>query len=350
MSAPSDFRHLRPALLLLAGFLGLRYGIPLVLPFLAGFLLALAAEPPVRFLCRRISLHRSFASFFGVSLTMALLAALGLMLFYGAFQGLRLLAAIAPDLDTAARQGLTALQDWLLSLALAAPEGIRSLLTKAILGIFDNGSTFLAQIAAALPSLAAGLLSHVTGGFLGIGTAVLSAYLISARLPTLKRWFHSHLPESWTAHFLPALGRLRSAAWGWLKAQARLMGLTFCILFAGFFLLRVRYAPVWAALIALMDAIPMLGTGLVLVPWSVICFLQSDPIRALGLLGIFAAATLSRSTLEPRLVGQQLGLDPLVTLIALYLGYQLLGLPGLLAAPLLAVTAVQIFKSSAEER
>lgn len=346
MPAPSYDRFLRPALLLLAVYLFLRYGLPLALPFLAGLLLALAAEPVVRFLCRRLSWKRTAAAFCGVSLTLLLLTTLGLLLFSGAFQGLRWLASVAPDLESAARHGLTSLQDWLISLALAAPDGIRNLLTKLILSIFDNGSALFSQAASVLPGIAAGLFSRITGGFLGIGTAIFSAYLISARLPRMRLWFQQRLSGSRFSRILPALRQLRSAAGGWLNAQARLMGLTFCVLLAGFLLLGVRYAPLWAVLIAFVDAVPMLGTGLVLVPWSVICFLQDDPLRAFGLLGIFALATLIRSALEPRLVGQQLGLDPLVTLISLYLGYQLLGLPGLLTAPLLAATAIRFLNMS----
>lgn len=343
MSKPSDFRYLRMALMLPAGFLILRYGLPLLLPFLAGLLLALAAEAPVRFLCRKLSLDRGICSCFCVTFTLLMLTVLGLILFSVLFQGLRRLAAIAPDLESAARQGITSLQDWLLSLASAAPEGIRNLLTKLILSLFDSGTALFSQAASVLPGLAAGLLSHITGGFLGIGTAVLSAYLISARLPKLQVWFRTRLPKSWKEQILPAFRQMRTAAGGWLRAQASLLGLTGCILLIGFLLLRIPYAPIWAVLIALMDAVPMLGTGLVLIPWSIISFVQNDPVRAFGLLGIFAVATLARSTLEPRLLGRQLGLDPLVTLVALYLGYQLLGFPGLLLAPLFAATATQIF-------
>ena len=328
----------------------LRYGLPLFLPFLTGTLLAIAAEPPVRFLCGKLSLKRNAAAFLGVTLTLVFLSALGLMLFSGIFHGLRWLTSIMPSLVSTARQGLTTLQDWLLSLAMNAPEGIRDLLTKTILGLFDSGSTVYAQAVSALPGLAVGFLSHMTGGFLGIGTAILSAYLISSRLPRLKQWFRRRLPAQWEQKYRPALRNMRRAAGGWLKAQARLMGLTFCILLAGFLLLQVPYAPLWAALIALVDAIPMLGTGLILVPWSVIRFLQQEPAQAIGLLGIFVTATLARSALEPRLVGQQLGLDPLVTLIALYLGYQLLGIPGLLVAPLLAVSAVHLVNTPPTER
>lgn len=348
MSNQTHLRLLRWALLLPLGFLLLRYGLPLVLPFLAGFLLALAAEPAVRFLSRRLRFRRGIAAFAGVSLTLILLTGLGLLLFSLIFQGLRRLTSIAPDLETAARQGLISLQDWLLSLALSAPEGVRGLLTKTVLGLFDSGGSLFSQILSTLPGLAAGLLSHITGGFLGIGTAVLSAYLISPRLPDLKQRLMALLPDGWSRRCRPVLGQLRGAVTGWLSAQARLMGLTFCILLAGLLLLRIRHAPVWAAVIALVDAVPMLGTGLVLVPWSIVSFLQEAPARGLGLLGLFVLATVTRSVLEPRLVGHQLGLDPLLALIALYLGYQLLGLPGLLLAPVLAVAGTQLLNPPAE--
>ena len=94
--------------------------------------------------------------------------------------------------------------------------------------------------------------------------------------------------------------------------------------------------------IALIDARPVLGSGMVLVPWSIVCFLQGEAPRGIGLLGIYAAACLLRSVLEPRFVGKQLGLDPLLTLAAIYIGYRLFGIGGMILAPLLAVFATQL--------
>ncbi|MBR2889349.1 MAG: AI-2E family transporter [Oscillospiraceae bacterium] len=331
-------------------YLILRYALTLVLPFLAGLALALAAEPAVRLLHRITRLNRGLCSFLGVSLCLVTLTALVLVLFAAGVRLLGRLGSILPDLEDTARQGLVSLQDWLLSLAHRAPEGIRPLLTKGVLGLFDNGGSLYGQIVSQLPGLATALVSHVTGGFLGLGTSILSAYLLSPRLPGLKEGFRRRIPEAWQARYLPALGRMRQALGGWLRAQFRLMLLTFAIICLGLLLLGIRYAPVWAAGIALVDAVPMLGTGLILVPWSLICFLQEDPVRGLGLLGLFAAATLARSALEPRLVGRQLGLDPLVTLAALYLGYQLLGIPGMLLAPLLAVAAAQMVQTAPKDK
>ena len=85
------------------------------------------------------------------------------------------------------------------------------------------------------------------------------------------------------------------------------MGVTFCLLFAGFSLLRVGYPLLIALLVTLVDALPVLGTGSVLIPWALVCFLEGSGARALGLLGLYATAALTRSVLEPKLVGSHLG-------------------------------------------
>ena len=120
------------------------------------------------------------------------------------------------------------------------------------------------------------------------------------------------------------------------------MGVTFAILCFGFLLLQISHPILWAAATCLVDILPVLGTGTVLIPWSIVCFLQGDSIRGIGLVAIYVVISLLRSVLEPRLVGKQLGLDPLVTLLAIYAGYQLWGLAGMLLAPILAVVAAQI--------
>ena len=135
---------------------------------------------------------------------------------------------------------------------------------------------------------------------------------------------------------------MKHAVWGWLLAQCKLMGVTFVILLLGFVLLRIPYAVFWALGVSLVDAFPVLGTGTVLLPWSLVCLLQGDSPRAIGILGIYVAASLIRSALEPKLVGRHLGLDPLITLMALYAGYKLWGIGGMILAPMLAVTATQI--------
>lgn len=327
-----------------------KYLLGLLLPFLLGLGLALAAEPGVRLLIHRLRLGRGPAALISVSVTLLLLTGLILLLCSVLVRELTNLAGILPDLEDTARQGLTALQDWLLSLARIAPEGVRSLLTRMVLRLYSGGSEVYDQVISQLPAIATSALSHISDGALGFGTGILSAYLFSVRLPLLRQWFGTRLPQRWHQQILPVLRNLKTAVWGWLRAQAKLTVITFAIVTGGLLALQVSHAPIWAFLIALVDAVPMLGTGLILVPWSLVSFLQDSPIRALGLLGIFAAATLSRSILEPRLLGKQLGLDPLITLFAMYLGYQFFGIVGLILSPILAVAAIQLINISPAEQ
>lgn len=346
----SDHRF-RPLFTAIGGllllWLGGNYILPLLLPFLLGFLMALAAEPAVRFLCRKVPVNRGFCAFLGVTATLLFLSVFVTLLVSLLVRELGRLAGILPDLEQTAQQGLTALEDWLLGMTMAAPEGIRPLLTRSVLGLFDSGSQLYDQALTQLPALATGVISHIPDGFLFFGTGLLSAYLISARMPQLQALLHRLLPNNWLDRWLPTLKQLKHSLWGWLRTQLKLAAMTFALVCAGLLLLRISFAPVWAFLIALVDAVPMLGTGLILIPWSLICFLQGNTIRGLGMLGLFVTATLLRSMLEPRLLGRQLGLDPLVTLVALYLGYQLFGFIGLLFSPLLAVAVMQLATPSA---
>jgi hypothetical protein len=94
------------------------------------------------------------------------------------------------------------------------------------------------------------------------------------------------------------------------------------------------------------DAVPLLGTGIILLPWSLISLVQGNSLMAIGLLATYGVASVCRTLWEPRLLGKQLGLDPLVTLMALYFGYQAWGILGMIFSPLLAVTAIGLTRDT----
>lgn len=324
----------------LAAWIGVRYLLPFLLPFLVGGGLALAADPLVRFCAKK--LPRGISAGIGVSVTLVLILGVLLLLAALLVRELTVLAGIVPNLEDTIRQGLSLLESWLLNLIGRTPESIRDILTQAVSGLFSDGTAFVDNAGSYVLTLASSVLWHLPDSALGLGTGVLAAYMTSAKLPGIKAWLARKMPAAWRDKYLPAMIRLKNALWGWLKAQAKLASVTFLIITGGFLALRVSYAPLWALIVALVDAVPLLGTGIILVPWSVVSFLQGDQIRALGLLALYAAAALTRSALEPKLVGKQLGLDPLLTLGALYAGYKLWGVGGMILAPLIAVAAVQL--------
>lgn len=342
------YRGLKKALsiagFLLLTWLAVRFFFPLALPFLLGGALALGADPMVNFLCRRVRLPRGAASALGVTAAFCLLVLLVLLLVAMILRQLGALVAILPDLETAATEGLAALSGWTLELVSRLPGNLGALLQTSLAEIFSGSSRLLEQAFRYAVSLTGGVLSQVPGGALILGTAIISSYMISARLPRIRRWLRSRIPRERIRKFLEDLGRLRETLGLWLKAQLKLMGITWLILLMGLILLRIPHALLWATAVALVDAFPVLGTGTVLLPWSLVCFLQADSPRALGLLSIYGVITLTRSVMEPKLVGSHLGLDPLATLAALYTGYRLWGFGGMLLSPVLAVALVQFLR------
>lgn len=341
------FRNL--ALLLgvfLAVWLGFRFLLPIGLPFLLGGLLAFIAEPTVGLLSRKLS--RSAAAGIGVLVTLVLIGSVFFLLMALLVKELGVLAGALPNLEETATQGLASLENFLLDLAHRTPDGVRPLLSQTVTGFFSDGTAIMDRVTQWIPAVASKFLGHIPGSAITLGTGILSAFMVSARLPRLKGWFRGLTGETRLQKWLPIFTRVRHALGGFLKAQLKLSALCFFIVLCGFLLLKIPYAPAWALFTAVVDAVPVLGTGTILIPWSLVCFLQENHPMAIGLLGIYGVAFLARTVLEPRLVGNHLGLDPLMTLVALYAGYRVWGFGGMLLSPLLCVTAMELIAAKKE--
>ena len=284
----------------------------------------------------------------------ALMLALAILLSLCAFliRELGSLSSILPDLGQTAKSSFSLIRSWLLQLSSHSPKSLQPLLEQNVNSFFSDGTALLDRVIGYLLGLAGSLLSHIPNSALGLGTAVISAFLISAKLPRLRRWLLRQIPREWLCtlsrtgkqirSILGALKRIRRILGRWFTAQCKLVGVSFVILFLGLVILRIPYALLWALGICLVDAFPVLGVGTVLLPWSLVCLLQQDTARAVGLASNYVAVTLTRSMLEPKFLGHHLGLDPLVTLIALYVGFRLWGIGGMILAPILTVIILRI--------
>jgi len=335
-----DWEQLRkgivPVIALLATWLGVKYLLPVLLPFLMGTLLAVAAEPVVQLGTARCRLPRAVASGVGVTLTLLFLAGILSLLGALAVKEIGSLSRALPVVEQTVERGIVLVQDTLISFAQRLPEGIRTVMTENVLDLFGNSAVLLRQVSSRVPGAVSSVIGWLPDGALGLGTGVLAGFMISVRLPKLKENIARRIPEHWKEKYIPALKRVRGSVWQWLKAQGKLMGLTYGIVALGLTVLGVRYGFFWAILVALVDAVPVLGTGTVLIPWAVTELLRGQMLRGIGLIGIYAGAMLTRTVLEPRLVGRHLGIDPLLTLVFLYVGYRFWGVLGMILAPLLA--------------
>lgn len=327
---------------ILGGWFAIRYALPVLFPFLLGAGMALAAEPMVGLLDRRLKLKRWLASAVGVTVIFLLLIAVLILVTALLVRQAGRLSGLVPELAESVRLGMGSLESWLLTATSGAPQPIRTVLGNAVTGFFSDGSAMVEQVAGTLPGVLTRVFGHVTSGFLTLATGVLAAFMVSSRLPQIRDGIRSRVPISWRQRYGPALKGLRRAVIGWIMAQLKLTAVIGGLLAAAFWLLKIPRSFFWAAVIALMDALPVLGCGVVLVPWSLICLVRGQRLLSLGLLGTYALVWLVRSVLEPKLLGRELGLDPLVTLLAIYTGYRLLGLPGMLLAPLVAVILTKL--------
>ncbi len=327
---------------LLGAWLGVQYLLPLLFPFGIGLGLALAAEPAVRVGARVLKLPRWAASGLGVSLTLVLLTVLFGVIGAALVRELGVLAGNLPALEDTARESVATLRNFVEDAAAHAPEGVRPWVDQSVERLFSSPTVVIDRV----PEMVTGFLGKIPKGFLAVGTAVLSGFLISIRLPRLKKALKERLPEKVRTNVLPALRRTKAALFAWLKAQAKLMAITFAILLVGFLLLRIPYGFLWAAVVAVVDAVPILGTGTILVPWALVCLLQGRQLMAIGLLVIYGCTFVTRTALEPRIIGRSLNLDPLLTLLLLYVGFQLWGFLGLILTPILGSALISALKGS----
>lgn len=315
--------------------------LPLVLPFLLAYLLALGAEPAVAALGRKTRLPRWARS--GLCVTGLFLLLGAALYFFGRVLWEELLRLVRqlPELLRQLQPTLEELRASLEELARKTPEALSAALVRWIEELFAGGAGLLESAYGFLSGLVSGVVTGVPRLFLGLVTTVLATYMSSTALPQVKAWLRRRLPKPWQAWLRRARDRAKEVFGGWCRAQLKLIGLVFVLLTLGLWALGVEFPLLFGGLIALLDALPVLGTGTVLIPWALIAFLREESGLGFGLLALYGVSSLARSVLEPHLVGKQLGLHPLLTLMAFYIGYRLFGVAGMVLAPLAAVLAWQ---------
>lgn len=339
---------LRIALIMAAGiallWLTAAYFLPVGLPFLIGLLVAKLAYPIAQRLQKGLRFPQWVATFLCVSAVfLALVTGLWLLL-RTLFSQLGALMAELPAMTESMSQPLNRLQGWLLELCSRAPDGIAPTLRSWTEGLIGQSSHLGERLSDTAFSMMGGMVTSLPDVVLFTVTAVLSSFMLCARLPELKKWLKNKLPLRWRIHLHRLRKQLRDVLSSWFKAQLKLLALTFAIVTAGLLVLRLPYAILLGAVIAVVDALPVLGAGVILLPWGTIVLLQGDTQRGLALVLLYGITALTRTAMEPRLVGRQLGLNPLMTLIAIYAGFKLCGVAGMLLFPVGATLLRQVYE------
>lgn len=312
---------------------------PVLLPFGVGAVIAAAAEPAAS----RLPMPRWAAS--GICVTAVyLLAGTAIWLLCRTLCGelagfVRGLPAVAQSLAGPVEQ----LKEWLLGLTERFPDGIAKALREGVTDFFRSGAGIAGRIYEWIFDFASSVLKKVPDLALFFLTAVLSSFMICAQRPRLLRLWEQKAPPVWQSRIRSGAKRVKNIFGGWCKAQLKLMGVTFLVLTAGFLVLGVRYPLLFGVAISLIDALPVFGTGTILIPWGLVMFARGNTFLGTGLICLYGGAALLRTALEPRLLGKQIGMDPLLTLLVLYAGYRFFGVLGMLLFPLGAMLVKQFW-------
>jgi sporulation integral membrane protein YtvI len=200
----------------------------------------------------------------------------------------------------------------------------------------DASSTILGKItdfAGQLPSLLIKLIFTIVSSFF----FTIDYYRISTFLILQFKGERREMLLKLKDNGIGTLGKF-------IRAYAAIISITFVELSVGFWIIGIPNPLFFGALVALIDIMPILGTGAVLLPWSVISFILGNTKVGIGMLLLYITITAVRQAIEPKIVGQQIGLHPIVTLILMYVGAQLMGVLGLLLLPIIATLLVKLNK------
>ncbi len=326
------------ALFIAAAFLFQKYVLRWVAPFLLAFLLALLIDPLIRFSTEKLKLNRRLASGVIVLLSLTLLSFLLYLAGSRLFTELTSFTENFPQLLESLKNSFNSLEQSLTHFKIEAPPEFTGFLDT----IGESLLEILGKIPAALSSqaitVAGPFVTAIPSVIISVVVSIVATFLISAELPSVKAFLMRQLPQSIKGKFYETKAHLIKSAWGLVKAQLTLTAITFCELFIGFMFIGVDYAFLFAILTAIFDALPVLGVGGILIPWSLISLISGDYVKTIGFLVLYGVIFIVRQFLEPRIIGGHIGLPPIVTLISMYIGLKTFGIIGAFLFPIIVIT------------
>lgn len=326
-------------------FIFFRFLLKYLTPFIIGGLIAWLVQKPAVIISKKTGLKR-FAAAPVLALAAFLLAA-GLCVFLG-FKLVEGAGGLISEISGYAGKLSVYFEDIKDKLDLFFED-----LPKELTVLADNfyekvTETLLTGLTTLLSDFAAYLAKRAPAFLVScIVSAVASCY-IAADFPGLVRFIRSLFGRRFYENTLKVKNIFVNSVFKFIKGYAILMLITFLELLAGLYILRIKYAPLLAALISVIDILPVLGTGTVLVPWAAAELLARDTAAGIGLLVLYAVITVIRNFAEPKIIGKEMGINPLFTLLAMFIGLKLFGFAGILLLPITLIVVVKYYKDEME--
>lgn len=315
------------------------------MPFVVGWIIAMIANPLVRFFEQKIKIRRKAGSAIVIVAVLALVVCLGyLVIARLVSEGAGFIADL-PDIWKGLERDLNQvganLTDFYARFPLEIRENLSVISEKLVQYIGDAINGLSAPTVTAVGNFVKNIPSILIGTIM----CLLSSYFFVAEKDNVGKFLRKYLPESFREKWKVLSTSLAGAVGGYFKAQCKIEIWIYLILMIGLWILKVDYALLIALLIAVLDFLPIFGTGAVLWPWAVIELLAGDYRMALSLMIIWGVAQLLRQIIQPKIVGDSIGMPPIPTLFLLFIGYKVGSVVGIILAVPIGIVVVNMYEA-----
>ena len=316
-------------------FVSIQYILPLIAPFAAAFFIAYVLKKPIAFLRGRLSLSGKPAAVFVVILFYGAAGAVLSLLGVRAFSALSTLIGNLPTMyETHVLPFFLEILDNLESIFVGMDPSLVSALDEIGTQMIQSLTQLVSSVSVKVMSFATAVAAGVPGLFIKLVLMIISTFFIAIDYDRLTGFCLRQMSDGAKDIFFQIKEYVVGTLWVCIRSYALIMTITFIELSIGMTLIDINHAVLVALIIALFDILPVLGTGGIMIPWTMLTALQGNYTIALGLLVIYVVITIIRNIIEPKIVGSQLGLHPVVTLCSMFVGAQLLGVIGLFGFPI----------------
>ncbi|WFR56636.1 sporulation integral membrane protein YtvI [Anaerocolumna sp. AGMB13025] len=321
------------AVILGLAYISIKYFLPLLMPFVIGLIVAAVLRPFIDIISGKLHLKRPFVSIVILLIFYSFIASLAILVSARAFLFLQNLFYHLPKLykdsiEPAINQG----SDELLK---RFPD-IEYYLEDIFNSINDSIFSFLTKASSTVVGAITGFAGQVPSILIKFIFTIVSSFFFTIDYHRIAGFVLKQFSDEKRSMIIKVKDNVIGTLGKFIKAYTTLIIITFLELSVGFIILKVPNSFLVAALVAFVDILPILGTGAVLLPWAIISFIFGNNPMGIGILILYVIITVVRQTLEPKVVGQQIGLHPVVTLICIFVGAQLLGVVGIFLLPVTA--------------
>lgn len=317
------------------------------LPFVIGWAIAVIANPLVRFLEKRLKIVRKHSSMLIVMAVLALIIGALYLLVSKLISEASGLARDIPGYYESASVGMERLLLKVEGLLLFLPLGVQDSVNQFFAHIGEYLNVAVQKIASPTVIVAGNVVKSIPAALVYTIVTIFSSYLFIVDRDKIMEVIHRYMPVDGTKYYRHLKKDLKHLVGGYFLAQFKIMFIIAVVLAAGFLVLGVDYALLLAVLIAVLDFLPILGTGTILIPWALVRLVYGQYAFAFGLFIIYVLTLVLRQIIQPKIVGDTMGLDPLMTLLFLYLGFKISGIAGMILAVPIGMLFISLYEFGA---